>query len=117
MLAARPEPDGFDNYASASTFDGYVVRSLYWHIRGALGDGEEAPEAWLIDRNQDPVVKVNTAAALGLEKLEALSAAKEAGGAPVLAAKVAWEASFMKMVTPAARADRVYATEYHYYRI
>ena len=80
VLAARPEPDGFDEFAAADSFGGYVVRQLHWHIRGALVYGEELPETWLIDHHQDPVVKLNAAVAVGLEKLEALSAAKEAAG-------------------------------------
>ena len=36
VLAARPEPDGFDEYAHAGTFEGYTARQLHWHIRAAL---------------------------------------------------------------------------------
>ena len=44
VLAARPEPGGFDEYAPAGTFDGYVARQLHWHIRGALADEGEPPD-------------------------------------------------------------------------
>jgi hypothetical protein len=108
VVAARPDPDGFDEYALSNTFDGYIARQLFWHIRGALDAGEEPPGVWLIDRNQDPVVKVNAAAAFGFEKLEVLVAAKEAAGQLVHAAQVAWEASFLKQVPPAVRADLMY---------
>jgi hypothetical protein len=107
VLVAKPA-DGFDDYAHRRSFHGYVVRQLHWHIRGALADGEEPPEAWLSDRDQDPVVKLNAAVAFGLEKLKALSAEKEAAGQLVHAAQIAWEASFLKQVSPAARADLVY---------
>ena len=35
MLAAPPQPDGFDDFARADTFDGYIVRQLHWHILGS----------------------------------------------------------------------------------
>jgi hypothetical protein len=107
VLAARPQPGGFDGSAGAGSFDGYIVRQLHWHIRGALADGEP-PDAWLIDDQQDPVVKSNAAVAVGFEKLEALAAAKENAGLLVHAAKLAWEAGCLKQTSNAVRADLVY---------
>ena len=45
ILAARPDAGGFRHTASTGTFEGYVVRHLYWHFRGALAEGEEPPDA------------------------------------------------------------------------
>ena len=107
VLAARPEPDGFGDCAPAGTFEGYIARRLYWHIRGALADSDEPPDAWLI-HHPDAVIKLSAATAFGFANLEALSAAKEAAGELVHAAKVAFEASSLKQISPAVRDDLVY---------
>lgn len=41
ILASRP-PDGFPTtrFTAPSTFEGFVARHLFWHLRGALEDGE-----------------------------------------------------------------------------
>ena len=42
ILAARPEPGGFSttDHAAPGTFEGYVARQFYVHLRGALEKGE-----------------------------------------------------------------------------
>ena len=73
-LAARPEPDGFplsSEHAAPNSFEGYVVRQLYWHMRGALAEGEELPNAWIA--HPDAIVMANLAVAVGVDALLSLS--------------------------------------------
>ena len=84
----RPQPnEGFPmpELVSAATFNGYVARNLFYHIRGALDDGEEPPDAWLIF--VDAVVKKNVAVGVGIDTLKALADSREAAGNLVGAAK------------------------------
>ena len=96
FLAARPEPGGFvmPSFAGPETFEGYGARSLHWHLRGALEDGEDPPDAWLA--HPDEIVKVNTATAVGLGALVALSEAREGAEELVGAAQASWVASLTK---------------------
>ena len=90
ILAARPEPKGFpcSEFATPGTFEGYVARQLYWHLRGALEEGEDPPDLWLT--HPDDIVKVNTAMAVGIDDLLDLSKAREAAGDLVRAAEASW---------------------------
>ena len=93
ILTARPDPGGFRHPSALGTFEGYVVRHLYWHLRGALSDGEEPPDEWM--GHVDEAVKMSVGSALGIEKLVTLSEAREAQGMLVRAAEAAWVASLV----------------------
>jgi hypothetical protein len=72
-----------------------------------LLDDEDA-QAWLL--HTEEVIVSNVATALGSAKLEALSAAKEAAGDFVGAARVAWAARSAKQLPAALSADLAYRT-------
>ena len=96
FLAQRPEPDGFprSEFVAAGTFEGYVARQLFWHFRGALGESEEVPNAWVT--HSDNGILANVAMAVGLDALVALSEARESAGDLVIAAHIAWTATMVK---------------------
>ena len=77
VLAARPEPGGFPPIAavSLSTFEGFIGRQLYWHLRGALDEGEKPPNEWIA--HPDNTIVENVAIAVGLETLEAFSSIRD----------------------------------------
>ena len=108
ILAARPEPDGFSTteHAAPGTFEGYVARQFYVHIRGALEKGKGPPDLWLA--HADVIVKVNTAVAVGLDALAALSEARESTGELVRAAHASWAASRMKGIPGSVLNDLVH---------
>jgi hypothetical protein len=64
ILAARPEPDGFPTaeHAVSGSFESYVARQLYVHVRGALEENQEPPEPWLT--HSDSTVRENVAMAM-----------------------------------------------------
>ena len=92
VLAARPEPNGFitSEYTLRGTFDDYCARHLFWHLRGAVGEGEEPPKAWL--RHSDDGIRASVAFAVGFTRLSTLSEAREAAGDLVTAAHISWAA-------------------------
>jgi|MDSY01.2.fsa_nt_gb hypothetical protein len=105
ILAARPEPDGFPDleFAPRATFEGYVARALYVHMKGAMEGGEEVPDAWIT--HKDKIVKANVGAAVGFDALCALSEQKEAVGDLVQAAQIAYAAFYYKGTSEAAIVD------------
>ena len=96
MLDARP-PTGFRTaeYTQPNTFEGFVARSLHWHVRNALsrGDAEEPPRDWIM--HPDRAVQDAVAIALGRESLVSFGTAWEAGGDATLAASYFWAASLL----------------------
>ena len=110
LLAARPEPDGFPNsgFLASSTFEGYVVRNLSHHFRGAMAEGAEPPDEWL--SHPDQAILVNTAMAFGVDFLTNLSEAWESAGQLVRAAHAIWTASVHKAAVPKSpvHTDMVY---------
>ena len=72
LLAARPV-DGFPTaeLSDPFSFEGYVARQIFWHMRGALGEGEAPPDAWLT--HEDGVVLQQVALAVGHDALVALT--------------------------------------------
>ena len=109
-LAARPEPQGFpaSEFAAAGSFEFYVGRQLYWHMRHALEEGVEPSDAWL--SHPDKAILANTAMAFGPEALGALSEAREKAGELVQAARASWCASWMKGIDGSLYADLVFRT-------
>ena len=110
LLAARPEPDGFpmSEHAVANSFESYVARQLYWHMRGALAEEEQPPDAWIA--HPDIVVMANLAMAVGVDALLSLSKAREGTGELVGAAQASWAASWMKGIDGLIYSDLVYRT-------
>ena len=110
VLAARPEPKGFPPSVRAvpGSFEGYLSRQLFWHMRQALEEeeGEEPPDAWLA--HPDIVIIANAAMAVGLDTLEALSASREASGELLRAAQTSWAASWIKSIDQAKYSDLIY---------
>ena len=107
LLAARPV-DGFPTaeLSDPFSFEGYVARQIFWHMRGALGEGEAPPDAWLT--HEDGVVLQQVALAVGHDALVALTDSAEAGGNHMQAARFAWVASVRKRllgVAPLWRMD------------
>ena len=109
ILAARPE-NGFhtSEYTSAGSFEGYVARQIFTHFRGALGEGEEPPDAWLV--HPDQAIKANVAMAVGVDGLVVLSNAREAAGELVRAAQASWVASSHKTISAATYIDFIFRT-------
>jgi hypothetical protein len=64
ILAARPEPDGFPTaeHAVSGSFESYVARQLYVHVRGALEENQEPPGPWLT--HSDSTVRKNVTMAM-----------------------------------------------------
>ena len=110
FLAARPMPDGFraSTFTAAGTFEGYAARQLFWHFRGALEEGEEPPDAWIV--HTDTAVVSNAAGAVGLDAVMALSKAREGAGELVRAAEASWAASLMKDIDMMTLNDLVFRT-------
>ena len=110
VLAARPEPGGFPPIAavSLSTFEGFIGRQLYWHLRGALDEGEEPPNEWIA--HPDTIIVENVAIAVGLEALEAFSNTYEKSGELVRAAHMSWAASLIKDIDSSQFNDLVFRT-------
>jgi hypothetical protein len=108
VLSARPEPDGFPDttFVAASTFEGYCVRYLHSHFRGALAEGEGPPDEWLT--HVDLPIKAMAAAAVGLDALTALVASREEQGLLVRAAYASRAASLVKNITDAEHYDHLY---------
>ena len=79
ILAARPE-GGFpiSEFSNALSFEGYIARQLWWHLRGSLGPDEDPSDALVA--HLDIPVRINVCQAVGLDKLVALSEAREAVG-------------------------------------
>lgn len=92
LLEVRPK-EGFPTaeHSAPSTLEGYVARQLFWHMRGALGDGEAPPEAWVT--HQDEAVLRAVAVAVGYAGLVALADSAEAMGECLDAARYAHVAS------------------------
>ena len=76
---------------------GHVARQLFWHMRGALSEGEAPPEAWLT--HQDEAVLRQVALAVGLDALVGLADSAEAAGALVVAGRFLWVASKARAFT------------------
>ena len=76
------------------SFEAFVARHLYWHMRQALEEGTEPPMAWLA--HEDVVIIANAASAVGLEALAAFSETREKAGELVSAARCSWAATWMK---------------------
>ena len=94
LLNARPR-EGFPTagYSAATTFEGYVARHLYWHMRGALaGDG---PLMEWVDHRQDLAVRQAVALAVGQDVLVAMSKALEGRKDTLGAAELVWCASLL----------------------
>jgi len=89
LLDARPE-SGFPTAEAPSTLEGYVARHLFWHMRGALADGETPPEDWIA--HEDGAVLRAVAMAIGYDALMAMAGAEEAAGKHLHAARYAWVA-------------------------
>ena len=108
VLAARPEPNGFVNcqYVDAGSFEGYVARHLFWHMRGALAEGEEPPDEWIT--HEDTTIRGNAATAVGVDALVAISAAREAAGELVRAAQASWAASNARFIDPSRHCSLVW---------
>ena len=107
VLAARPEPQGFHPIEHAlDSFEAFVARHLYWHMRQALKEGTEPPMAWLA--HEDVVIIANTASAVGLEALAAFSETREKAGELVSAARCSWAATWMKGIDQKSYNDCVY---------
>ena len=108
ILAARPEPDGFAlvEFTKVGTFEGYCTRHAFWHIRGALAEGEELPRSWLC--HPDSSIRSNVAMAVGIDALAALSDAREAAGKLVDAAQASWTASLSKSIALSNQIDLVF---------
>ena len=89
LLDARPE-GGFPTaqHSAATTFEGYVARHLFWHIKGALA-GDEPPMEW-VDHRQDLAVRQAVALAVGVEALVKMAEAKEKKTDIFGAAEVVW---------------------------
>ena len=84
LLEARPE-GGFPTaeHSTSGSFEGYVARQLFWHIRGALsvaGGTMEAPPEPLIVHEEDAAVLRAVALATGLDNLLAWADTAEAAG-------------------------------------
>ena len=110
VLKARPEPGGFPPIAavSSSTFEGFIGRQLYWHVRGALDEGEEPPNEWIA--HPDTIIVENVAIAVGVEALEAFSNTYEKSGELVGAAHMSWAASLIKDIDSSQFNDLVFRT-------
>lgn len=70
---------------------------------------DEMPSDALMN-HPDSMVKTNVAAAVGLERLTALSNAREAEGQLVRAAQASWISSLLDTITPTVRNDMVFKT-------
>ena len=94
LLGARPE-GGFPTaeYSAATTFEGYVARHLFWHMRGALA-GDEPLMEW-VDHRQDLAVRQAVALGVGQDALMEMSKAMEESNEFVGAAELAWCASLL----------------------
>ena len=94
LLGARPE-GGFPTaeYSAATTFEGYVARHLFWHMRGALA-GDEPLMEW-VDHRQDLAVRQAVALGVGRDALMEMSKAMEESNEFVRAAELAWCASLL----------------------
>ena len=92
LLDARPE-GGFPTavHSTHATLEGYVARQLYWHMMGALTEGQAPPEDWITHKDQAVLRAV--AVAVGYDGLVALADADEAGGECLRAARYVWCAS------------------------
>ena len=81
ILVARPE-QGFPiaEATGANTFEGYVARQLYYHIRGSIEeDLDDLPGSLMA--HPDTAVKACLANAVGFVQLLTLSQARDAAGA------------------------------------
>ena len=109
ILAAGPE-NGFrtSEFTSAGSFEGYVARQIFTHFRGALGEGEEPPDAWLV--HPDQAIKANVAMAVGVDGLVALSKSREAADELVRAAQASWVACSQRTMSAATYTDLLYRT-------
>ena len=109
ILAARPESGGgfpTADMAGMETFGGYCARQLYFHFRGALEEGENPPDSWLM--HPDIAIKTGVALAIGLEAISALSDEQEAASELVRAAHTAHVASLHKKCTSGQTTDFLY---------
>ena len=97
LLEARPE-GGFltAEHSAPGSFEGYVARHLFWHIRGALSIGgatmEAPPESW-IAHEEDAAVLRAVALATGLDNLLEWADTAEAAGEHLRAAQYLYVAS------------------------
>ena len=64
-----------------------IAGNLWWHIRGALGDGR--PSKALI-MHEDRAIQESIALAMGQERIDATASAFEAEGDQLSAAKLCW---------------------------
>ena len=71
----------------------YVARCMTWHFKGSLAEDEEIPNIWLV--HPDDIIKAQAAAVVGVDKLTALSEAREAAGDLVGAAEASWAGSLI----------------------
>ena len=95
LLAARPE-SGFRFFGWAhGSFEGWVVRNLHHHMRGALGNGQLPPYEWL--SHDEPVVSA-LAVALGKKDLVNIAQKMETEGDLVMAARTQWCISLLHEV-------------------
>ena len=94
LLNARPA-EGFPTaeHSVATTFEGYVARHLFWHMRGALA-GDEPLMEW-VDHRQDLAVRQAVALAIGQDVLVAMSKALEERKDTLGAAELVWCASLL----------------------
>ena len=86
LLDARPE-GGFTTveHSTSAMLEGYVARQLSWHMRGALGENEAPPEAWLT--HEDEAVLQAVAVAVGCDALLVMADSAEAAGEYLNAAR------------------------------
>ena len=88
LLAARPS-GGFPTIENApeGSLEAYVASSLWWHVRGAMGD---APPAKVLVEHEDEAIRQSVALALGKERLEESVRARETEGDMLGAARLSW---------------------------
>ena len=97
LLEVRPEA-GFPTaeHSTSGSFEGYVARHLFWHIRGALSvtwATMELPPESLITHEEDEAVLRAVAMATGLDNLLAWTDTAEAAGNHFRAAQYSYVAS------------------------
>ena len=115
LLEARPE-GGFPTaeHSTSGSFEGYVARHLFWHIRGALsvaGGTMEAPPESLITHEEDAALLRAVALATGLDNLLAWADTAEAAGDHFRAAQylnVASKLGYLGRVDEQCWADTLY---------